>query len=99
MISMNLSFRDVKLVYYLSFLFFLGLDFDFDGNYFGYQLVIIGFGGFEFGMMLLQIISPYNLYLNPKLVVKHYEFWRLITNFLYFRKMGNEFMKQLFVHC
>lgn len=36
----------------------------------------------------LQIISPYNLYLNPNLVVKHYQFWRLITNFLYFRKMG-----------
>lgn len=40
----------------------------------------------------LQIISPYNLYLNPKLVVKHYQFWRLITNFLYFRKMGNLFL-------
>lgn len=36
----------------------------------------------------LQIISPYHLYLNPKLVVKQYQFWRLITNFLYFRKMG-----------
>nr|DAD20529.1 TPA_asm: hypothetical protein HUJ06_021992 [Nelumbo nucifera] len=37
----------------------------------------------------LEIISPYNLYLNPNLVVRQYEFWRLITNFLYFRKMGN----------
>jgi hypothetical protein len=36
----------------------------------------------------LQIISPYHLYLNPKLVVQHYEIWRLVTNFLYFRKMG-----------
>ncbi|MBA0658916.1 hypothetical protein Goklo_011092 [Gossypium klotzschianum] len=36
----------------------------------------------------LEIISPYHLYLNPKLVVKQYQFWRLITNFLYFRKMG-----------
>lgn len=35
-----------------------------------------------------QIISPYHLYLNPKLVVQHYEIWRLVTNFLYFRKMG-----------
>ena len=34
-----------------------------------------------------QIISPYHLYLNPKLVVQ-YEIWRLVTNFLYFRKMG-----------
>jgi Derlin-2/3 len=35
-----------------------------------------------------QIISPYHLYLNPKLVVQQYEIWRLVTNFLYFRKMG-----------
>ena len=38
--------------------------------------------------MFLQIISPYNLYLNPTLVVKQYQFWRLVTNFLYFRNMG-----------
>ncbi|RWW82175.1 hypothetical protein BHE74_00009378, partial [Ensete ventricosum] len=36
----------------------------------------------------LEIISPYNLYLNPKLIVQQYEIWRLVTNFLYFRKMG-----------
>ncbi|XP_043807960.1 derlin-2.2-like [Manihot esculenta] len=35
----------------------------------------------------LDIISPHNLYLHPTLVAKHYQFWRLITNFLYFRKM------------
>ncbi|RWV96147.1 hypothetical protein GW17_00041163, partial [Ensete ventricosum] len=34
------------------------------------------------------IISPHNLYLNPKLIVQQYEIWRLVTNFLYFRKMG-----------
>ncbi|KAK6917306.1 Derlin [Dillenia turbinata] len=39
----------------------------------------------------LDIISPYHLYLNPKLVVKQYQFWRLITNFLYFRRMENSF--------
>ncbi|KAG6419038.1 hypothetical protein SASPL_121246 [Salvia splendens] len=33
----------------------------------------------------LDIISPYDLYLNPKLVVKQYQIWRVITNFLYFR--------------
>ncbi|KAF6162893.1 hypothetical protein GIB67_021042 [Kingdonia uniflora] len=37
----------------------------------------------------LEIISPYHLYLNPTLVVRQYELWRLVTNFLYFRKMGN----------
>lgn len=39
-------------------------------------------------LLASQIISPYHLYLNPKLVVQHYEIWRLVTNFLYFRKMG-----------
>jgi Derlin-2/3 len=42
--------------------------------------------------MILQIISPYHLYLNPRLVVKQYQFWRLVTNFLYFRKMGKIFL-------
>ncbi|RAL39487.1 hypothetical protein DM860_003020 [Cuscuta australis] len=42
------------------------------------------------------IISPYNLYLNPKLVVTHYQFWRLITNFLYFRKMDLDFLFHMF---
>ncbi|KAL3627522.1 hypothetical protein CASFOL_028885 [Castilleja foliolosa] len=37
----------------------------------------------------LDIISPYDLYLNPRLVVKQYQIWRVVTNFLYFRKMGN----------
>ncbi|XP_062088722.1 derlin-2.2 [Humulus lupulus] len=44
----------------------------------------------------LDIISPYNLYLNPKLVVKQYQFWRLVTNFLYFRKMDLDFMFHMF---
>ncbi|KAF2576683.1 hypothetical protein F2Q70_00002582 [Brassica cretica] len=35
----------------------------------------------------LDIISPYSLYLNPTLVVKQHQYWRLVTNFLYFRKM------------
>uniref|UniRef100_A0A6N2N5P0 Derlin n=2 Tax=Salix viminalis TaxID=40686 RepID=A0A6N2N5P0_SALVM len=44
----------------------------------------------------LDIISPSNLYLNPKLVMKNYEFWRLVTNFLYFRKMDLDFMFHMF---
>ncbi|KAI4963376.1 hypothetical protein ZWY2020_015416 [Hordeum vulgare] len=36
----------------------------------------------------LETISLYHLYLNPKVVVQPYEIWRLVTNFLYFRKMG-----------
>jgi Derlin-2/3 len=44
----------------------------------------------------LEIISPYHLYLNPKLVVQHYEIWRLVTNFLYFRKMDLDFLFHMF---
>ena len=44
----------------------------------------------------LDIISPYNLYLNPTLVVKQYQYWRLVTNFLYFRKMDLDFMFHMF---
>ncbi|GMH05320.1 hypothetical protein Nepgr_007160 [Nepenthes gracilis] len=44
----------------------------------------------------LEIISPHNLYLNPKLVMKRYEFWRLVTNFLYFRKMDLNFLFHMF---
>jgi Derlin-2/3 len=36
----------------------------------------------------MQIIFPYHVYLTPKLVMQHYEIWCLVTNFLYFRKMG-----------
>ncbi|CAM8903154.1 hypothetical protein QQ045_011257 [Rhodiola kirilowii] len=44
----------------------------------------------------LEIITPYNLYLNPKLVFKNYQLWRLITNFLYFRKMDLDFLFHMF---
>ncbi|XP_073154927.1 derlin-2.2 [Henckelia pumila] len=44
----------------------------------------------------LDIISPYDLYLNPKLVVKHYQIWRVFTNFLYFRKMDLDFLFHMF---
>lgn len=44
----------------------------------------------------LDIISPLNLCLHPTLVVKHYQFWRLITNFLFFRKMDLDFLFHMF---
>ena len=49
--------------------------------------------------VVLQIISPYHLYLNPRLVVKQYQFWRLVTNFLYFRKMGKISAVHHLVNC
>ncbi|KAK4284398.1 hypothetical protein QN277_001237 [Acacia crassicarpa] len=44
----------------------------------------------------LDIISPYHLYLNPILVVKQHQFWRLITNFFYFRRMDLDFLFHMF---
>lgn len=36
----------------------------------------------------VQIISPFDVYLNSTLVLQEYEVWRLITNFFYFGKLG-----------
>ncbi|XP_076923031.1 derlin-2.2-like [Bidens hawaiensis] len=44
----------------------------------------------------LEIISPKHLYLNPMLVVEKYQIWRLVTNFLYFRKMDLNFLFHMF---
>ncbi|ONK65880.1 uncharacterized protein A4U43_C06F1920 [Asparagus officinalis] len=44
----------------------------------------------------LEIISPYNLYLNANLVVQRWEVWRLVTNFLYFRRMDLDFLFHMF---
>ena len=49
-------------------------------------------------MNALQIISPYDLYLNPRLVLQKYEIWRLATNFLYFGKLGTSFSLEVFCH-
>lgn len=37
----------------------------------------------------LQVITPFDVYLNSKLVIQDYEVWRLITNFFYFGKLGS----------
>ncbi|XP_059828915.1 derlin-2 isoform X2 [Hypanus sabinus] len=40
----------------------------------------------------LEIITPFQLYLNPELIFKHYQVWRLITNFLFFGTVGFNFL-------
>ncbi|XP_078064430.1 derlin-2 isoform X4 [Mustelus asterias] len=40
----------------------------------------------------LEIITPFQLYFNPELVFKHYQVWRLITNFLFFGTVGFNFL-------
>ncbi|KAJ7525779.1 hypothetical protein O6H91_17G066100 [Diphasiastrum complanatum] len=44
----------------------------------------------------LEVISPFNVYLNPTRVIKHYEIWRLITNFLYFGRLDLDFLFHMF---
>ena len=36
----------------------------------------------------MQIITPYNVYFNAKLIFQKKELWRLATNFLYFGNLG-----------
>ncbi|EFJ25138.1 hypothetical protein SELMODRAFT_146006 [Selaginella moellendorffii] len=44
----------------------------------------------------LEVISPLNVYLNPMRVVKHYEVWRLVTNFFYFGRLDLDFLFHMF---
>ncbi|EFN59175.1 hypothetical protein CHLNCDRAFT_19312 [Chlorella variabilis] len=36
----------------------------------------------------LEIITPFNIYFNAKLIWQKHEFWRLFTNFFYFGTLG-----------
>lgn len=40
----------------------------------------------------LEIISPFQLYFNPDLILYKYELWRLITNFMFFGTIGFNFL-------
>lgn len=40
----------------------------------------------------LELITPFQLYFNPELIFKRYQFWRLITNFLFFGSIGFNFL-------
>ncbi|XP_028679803.2 LOW QUALITY PROTEIN: derlin-2 [Erpetoichthys calabaricus] len=40
----------------------------------------------------LEFITPFQLYFNPDLIVKRYQLWRLITNFLFFGPLGFSFL-------
>lgn len=47
---------------------------------------------FHFGLQHLDIVSPFQLYFNPTLIVLHYQVWRLITTFLFFGTIGFNFL-------
>ena len=40
----------------------------------------------------LDLVTPFQLYFNPDLVFRKYQFWRLITSFLYFGTFGFNFV-------
>ncbi|KXZ44460.1 hypothetical protein GPECTOR_67g300 [Gonium pectorale] len=44
----------------------------------------------------LEIITPFNVYFNAKLVFKDLELWRLITNFFFFGNLGLDFVFHMF---
>ncbi|KAF5830261.1 Derlin [Dunaliella salina] len=44
----------------------------------------------------LEIITPYNVYFNTKLIFKKGEVWRLLTNFFFFGNLGLDFVFHMF---
>ncbi|XP_062887681.1 derlin-2-like isoform X1 [Mobula hypostoma] len=40
----------------------------------------------------LEFITPFQLYFNPDLIIKKYQVWRLLTNFLFFGPLGFSFL-------
>ncbi|KAI4902136.1 hypothetical protein NFI96_027319 [Prochilodus magdalenae] len=40
----------------------------------------------------LELITPFQLYFNPDLILKHYQVWRLVTSFLFFGPVGFNFL-------
>uniref|UniRef100_A0A4W5N4L7 Derlin n=1 Tax=Hucho hucho TaxID=62062 RepID=A0A4W5N4L7_9TELE len=40
----------------------------------------------------LEVITPFQLYFNPDLIIRRCQIWRLITNFLFFGSLGFSFL-------
>ncbi|XP_045891466.1 derlin-3 isoform X2 [Micropterus dolomieu] len=40
----------------------------------------------------LEVITPFQLYFNPYLIITRYQIWRLITSFLFFGSLGFSFV-------
>lgn len=47
----------------------------------------------------LDLVSPFQLYFNPILILKKFQLWRLITTFLFFGNLGfNFFFNMIFTY-
>ncbi|XP_026177977.1 derlin-2-like [Mastacembelus armatus] len=40
----------------------------------------------------LEVITPFQLYFNPDLIIRRYQIWRLVTSFLFFGSLGFSFV-------
>lgn len=40
----------------------------------------------------MEIVSPFQLYFNPILIIRQYQAWRLVTTFLFFGTFGFNFL-------
>uniref|UniRef100_A0A3Q1GC01 Derlin n=1 Tax=Acanthochromis polyacanthus TaxID=80966 RepID=A0A3Q1GC01_9TELE len=40
----------------------------------------------------LEVITPFQLYFNPDLIIRRYQIWRVITSFLFFGSLGFSFL-------
>lgn len=44
----------------------------------------------------LELVSPFTLYFNYRLIVEKGQFWRLLTNFLFFGQFGPDFFFHMY---
>lgn len=44
----------------------------------------------------LEIISPFSVYFNARLIFRKFQLWRLVTNFFYFGNIGLDFLFHMF---
>lgn len=39
-------------------------------------------------LLALQVISPFNIYYNTRLIYQNHEYWRLATNFFFYGNLS-----------
>ena len=46
----------------------------------------------------LQVITPFNIYFNSRLILQKHELWRIVTNFFYFGNLGAAVARRVSTH-
>lgn len=44
----------------------------------------------------MQLITPFNIYFNYRMIIQGRELWRIVTNFFYFGSLGLDFLFHMF---